>query len=95
MIHPTNINSAIKQSTYVSISLACFVFVFWQSVLCIEKYIGKPQGTKLSLQHTSEIPQFPAITICPSEIEDKYNSSELNRCGLRYDFYYLIDLIYK
>ena len=85
-----DVKSFIKTIIYFSISLACFVFVFWQSVQCIEKYIGKPQGTKLSLQHTSEIPQFPAITICPSEIEDKYNSSELNRCGLRYDLYYII-----
>ena len=80
MIHPTNINSAIKQSTYVSISLACFVFVFWQSVQCIQKYIEKPQGTKLTLQHISEIPQFPAITICRG-----YDKNHLNKCGLRYD----------
>ena len=94
LLFTIDVKSFIKTIIYFSVSLACFVFVFWQSVLCIEKYIGKPQGTKLSLQHTSEIPQFPAITICPSEIEDKYNSSELNRCGLRYDFYHLIDLIY-
>ena len=84
MIHPTNINSAIKQSTYVSISLACFVFVFWQSVQCIQKYIENPQGTKLSLQNTREIHQFPAITICPW-YNDLYNEDHLEKCGLRYD----------
>ena len=84
MIHPTNINSAIKQSTYVSISLARFVFVFWQSVQCIQKYIENPQGTKLSLQNTREIHQFPAITICPW-YNDLYNEDHLEKCGLRYD----------
>ena len=83
MIHPTNINSAIKQSTYVSISLACFVFVFWQSVQCIEKYIENPQGTKLSLQRTSKLHQFPAITICPAF--QMYDEKQLKKCGLRYD----------
>ena len=57
-----DINSIIKLCTYFSISLACFAFVMWQSVQCIEKYIEKPQGTKLSLKHTSQINQFPAIT---------------------------------
>ena len=88
MIHPTNINSAIKQSTYVSISLACFVFVFWQSVQCIEKYINNPQGTKLSLQRTSELHQFPAITICSEE----YDKDHLEKCGLRYDKLFILQV---
>ena len=77
---PIGINSAIKFCTYFSISLACFVFVSWQSVQCIQKYIEKPQGTKLTLQHISEIPQFPAITIC-----NGYDEDHLKKCGLRYD----------
>ena len=84
MMQHTDINSAIKQSIYVSISLACFIFVFWQSLQCIEKYREKPQGTKLSLQSTSEIHQFPAITICPW-YNDLYNEDHLEKCGLRYD----------
>ena len=66
IMHTIDVNSAIKRSAYFSISLACFAFVSWQSVQCIQKYIEKPQGTKLTLQHTSEIPQFPSITICPT-----------------------------
>ena len=80
---PIDVNSAIKQSVYGSISLACFAFVLWQSVQCIEKYIENPQGTKLSLQHTREINQFPAITICPFSWSNDID--HLNRCGLRYN----------
>ena len=83
---PIDVNSAIKQSTYVFISLACFVFVFWQSVQCIKKYRDNPQGTKLSLHHTSEIHQFPAITICPAY--QMYDEKQLKKCGLRYDTFY-------
>ena len=85
-----DVNSVIKQSTYVSISLACFTFVFWQSMQCIEKYIKNPQGTKLSLQRTSEIHQFPAITICPDHSSNKYDIDHLKKCGLRYDNLFIL-----
>ena len=85
-----DVKSTIKQSAYVSISLACFAFVFWQIVQCIEKFIENPQGTKLSLQHTSEIHQFPAITICPLDYYLEYENDHLKECGLRYD-----DLFYS
>ena len=81
---PIDVNSAIKQSATVSISLACLAFVFWQSVQCIDKYIKNPQGTKLSLHHTSEIHQFPAITICPRN-PSKHKYDHLKKCGLRYE----------
>ena len=83
MLLPTDANSAIKQSAYGSISLACFAFVMWQSVQCIEKYIEKPQGTKLSLKHTSQINQFPAITICLYSSNNKFDKDHLKKCGLR------------
>ena len=86
-----DVKSTIKQSAYVSISLACFAFVFWQIVQCIEKFIENPQGTKLSLQHTSEIHQFPAITICPrNQTKYKYEYDHLKECGLRYDNLFFI-----
>ena len=77
-------NSVIKGSIYFFVTLACFAFVFWQSVQCIQKYIESPQGTKLSLKNTREIHQFPAITICPW-YNDLYNEDHLEKCGLRYD----------
>ena len=79
---PIDLNAAIKQSTYFSITLACFAIVLWQCVQCIDKYIAKQQGTKLSLQHTSKINQFPAITICAAW-SDTYDKDHLKKCGLR------------
>ena len=84
IMHPIAINAAIKLYIPFSISLLCFVFVFWQSVQCIEKYIKNPQGTRLSLKHTSQINKFPAITICPRSYSKSYNIKRLERCGLRY-----------
>ena len=84
-MHTINIYTVIKRLIYFSITFACFAFVSWQSVQCIQKYIEKPQGTKLTLQHISEIPQFPAITICPASLYDTYDEDHLNKCGLRYD----------
>ena len=80
-MQPIDVNAAIKHAIYFAITLACFAYVFWQSVQCIEKYIDNPQGTKLSLQRTSELHQFPAITICSEE----YDKDHLEKCGLRYD----------
>ena len=82
IMRPINVHASIKHLTYFSITLACFAFVFWQSVQCIQKYVTKPQGTKLSLQHTSEVQQFPAITIC-AKWSDIYDKDHLKRCGLR------------
>ena len=79
-MHAINVYTVIKRLIYFSITFACFAFVSWQSVQCIQKYIEKPQGTKLTLQHISEIPQFPAITICRG-----YDKEHLKKCGLRYD----------
>ena len=82
-------NSAIKGSIYFFVTLACFAFVFWQSVQCIEKYIEKPKGTKLSLIHASETHHFPAVTICPLHPADIFNKTHLRNCGLRYDNIFL------
>ena len=83
-MHQMDINSAIKISIHFSITIACFTFVLWQSVQCIQKYIAKPQGTKLSLHSTSQIHEFPAMTICSSH---PYDKDHLKRCGLRYSSY--------
>ena len=82
-----NVKSVIKTFIYFLVFLTCFAFVSWQCVQCIEKYIEKPQGTKLSLQQTSEIQQFPAITICANALIHRYDKQYLQKCGLRYDFF--------
>ena len=59
-------------------------FTIWQSSLCIIKYLEKPQGTKLSLQTTAQLP-FPAITVCNFDPDYQYNSTILEKqCGIRY-----------
>ena len=85
IIWALDVNSAMKRATYFSITLACFVIVFWKSVQCGQKYIQNPQGTMYSLKHTSQVPQFPAMTICPT-IKDAYakKRDHLKICGLRY-----------
>ena len=65
--------------------MACLAFVVWQSSHCIIKYLEKPQGTKLSLQTTAQLP-FPAITVCNFDPDYKYNSIILEKqCGIRYE----------
>ena len=93
MMHPIDVNIVIKHLTYFSITFGCFAFVLWQSVQCIEKYIEKPQGTRLSLQHASKIHQFPAITICPAILSNTYDADHLIKCGLRYDNNYSLLLV--
>ena len=62
----------------------CLAFTIWQSSLCIIKYLEKPQGTKLSLQTTAQLP-FPAITVCNFDPDYQYNSTILEKqCGIRY-----------
>ena len=67
-----------------AISMVCLAFTIWQSSLCIIKYLEKPQGTKLSLQTTAQLP-FPAITVCNFDPDYQYNSTILEKqCGIRY-----------
>ena len=75
--------TAIKNVLSYSVTIACFVFVLWQSFNCITKYIDAPQGTQLSLQYIANN-KFPAITICqdPNEVQ-LFDSHQLNNCGIR------------
>ena len=64
------------------ISFACFVFVIWQSIKCLNRFTQKPQGTSLSIENTADLP-FPAITICGGSGYG-YNLNELKKCSKRY-----------
>ena len=46
-------------------------FVIWQTIQCMEKYIDKPQATKISMKKSGNL-SFPAITICGSFGKDEY-----------------------
>ena len=79
-----NIGLGFHKKTIISVltfavSFSSLVFVMWQIANCFVQYIQKPEGTKLSIENTADLP-FPAITICkfPShDIED------LKKCGLK------------
>ena len=42
---------------------ACLAFVIWQTIQCMEKYIDKPQATKISMKKSADL-SFPSVTIC-------------------------------
>ena len=61
-----------------TVSFLSFVFVMWQITNFFARYIWKPEGTRLSIEKTANLP-FPAITICNYP---RYNLEELRKCGL-------------
>ena len=75
--------TAIKNVSSYSVTIACVLFVSWQSFSCITKYIDAPQGTQMSLQYAAKH-QFPAITLCqdPKYVQ-VFDSQQLNNCGIR------------
>ena len=62
-----------------AVSFSSLIFVMWQITNCFVQYIQKPEGTKLSIENTADLP-FPAITICNYP---RYNLEELQKCGLK------------
>ena len=78
--------TATRTLTSCLIILGCITFVFYQTYQCFEKYVGKPQGTKLSIDFNGRH-KFPAITVCanPTEIGTvkPYNKEILDDCGIK------------
>ena len=62
-----------------AVSFSSFTFVMWQIINCFAQYIQKPEGTRLSIENTANLP-FPAITICNYP---RYNLEVLQKCGLK------------
>ena len=73
-----NMKRIISLLTF-TVSFLSFVFVMRQITNCFVQYIQKPEGTKLSIENTADLP-FPAITICNYP---RYNLEELQKCGLK------------
>ena len=46
-------------------------FVVWQTIKCMTKYIEKPKGTEISMELSSDLPSFPAVTVCGSFGKDE------------------------
>ena len=69
----------------VSIFIGCTTFVAIRGTKCFQKFLEKPQNSKMSYQFIgSQI--FPKITICEIE-EDSYDNEALTQCGLNVDNY--------
>ena len=49
----------------------CLVFVIWQTLKCMSKYIEKPKATEMSMKQSANLP-FPAITVCGSFGKDEH-----------------------
>lgn len=64
------------------ILVSCLSVVAWQTWNCLEKYMEKPQGTKLSVEYTAGH-IFPAITICVNPDNSIYNKDLLADCGVK------------
>ena len=70
------------------IIFGCIFFVGYQSFNCISKFLGSPQGTRLSIQFIGNTSSFPSITICAHpNYENKYgfryNATFLDDCGIK------------
>ena len=68
---------------------SCLIFVTWQTIKCMTKYIKKPQGTTVSMKKSANL-SFPDVTICGSYGKDEdgdemgFNITHLqNVCGVR------------
>ena len=54
-----------KTFVLYGINVSCLVFVIWQTIQCVTKYIQKPQGTAVSMKKSANL-SFPAISVCGS-----------------------------
>ena len=69
------------------VNISCIIFVGWKSTECAIKYFDYPQGTRADIKYTGNIAQFPTLTICAVNTDDKppglrWNISHLNKCGI-------------
>ena len=81
-----DLKNTIRLTFSALITILCIIFVSWQSVKCIKKYIENPQGTKLAIDYTANH-QFPAITVCADPLVNQnsdrwYNLTHLGICGI-------------
>ena len=69
------------------VNISCIIFVGWKSTECFSKYFDYPQGTRVDIKHSDNTAQFPTLTICAVDSNDKppglrWNNSHLNKCGI-------------
>ena len=75
---------SINASISLLIMITCVCFASWKSIECVVKYLNKPKGTTLVIDHSTNH-QFPAITVCPDITAGTketvvYNNEKLHDC---------------
>ena len=73
-----------KNNAYAFVSsilfIGCAVFVVYRGYLCFDKFLKKPENSKVSFESTKNQP-FPSFTLCASE-NVSYNDNQMKECQL-------------
>ena len=64
----------------LTINLFCMLFVIYQSIQCISRYIEMPQGTKVFVSSSDKEP-FPTFTLCPGYRSNSAKEDFLQNCS--------------
>ena len=69
----------------LTVNILSISFVGWKTTECLIKYFNYPKGTTVDIKHSGNTAQFPAITICPLDTDEKarWNLSHLSKCGIQ------------
>ena len=83
-----NRHSILSIGFSLIVNISCIIFVGWKTTECFILYFNFPQGTKVDIQHSANIAQFPTLTICAVNTDEKppglrWNISHLNKCGIQ------------
>ena len=72
--------SSILRGTIFS---TCLIIVTWQGVVCIQKFLSKPQVTRIWVEKARKN-IYPTISVCPNPTKNStliYKSEVLEECG--------------
>ena len=91
-VDQNNMKKFVRTFLLYFVNGVCLVFVSWQTVQCLTKYILNPQVTIVRMKDSAELLHFPAITVCGSfETIGTYSNLEMgfnpkylkDNCGIR------------
>ena len=82
---PKNIQAILKEAFLKAIStlfnITCIGLVCWKIIQGIMKYVDKPQGTKISIDPSSNH-KFPTMIFCFEEDDQIFNDVHLKNCKI-------------
>ena len=82
---PKNIQALIQEAFLKTIStlfnIICIGLVCWKIIQGIMKYVDKPQGTKISIDQSSNH-KFPTMLFCFDKDEQRFNDVHLKNCKI-------------